>query len=159
MRTLGSFVLMPLAFLWIYLAPSHVSIFVTQLIVLLSTASFDPATPLVIRSFAIQSRFSRYSKAWALAKAMMYLSTGYLTFYIHMIFGLWGVLGLLMFFSMIFGISLYFFVPYNEMEERYKNMKLAGLSKYNQTSDFFNHKDEGEKTTYHNEYLKRWIDK
>ncbi len=141
------------------LIPSHASIFVAQLIVLLSTASFDPATPLVIRSFSIQSRFSRYSKAWALAKAMMYLSTGYLTFYMHILFGIWGILGLLMCFSIIFGISLYFFVPYNEMEERFKNIKSLGLKKYNKQSDFFNHKDEEEKTTYHDKYLKNWIDK
>ncbi|WP_165380278.1 MFS transporter [Candidatus Finniella inopinata] len=78
-RTLASFVLVPLCFILLWVNPTHAAIFLAQLVVLLSTASFDPATPVVIRSFGIQSRFSRYSKAWAFAKAFMYLSTGYLT--------------------------------------------------------------------------------
>ncbi len=109
-RTFASFILFPLCFIALNLYKTHFSIFATQLVVLLATASFDPATPIIIRSFGIQNRFTQYSKAWAFAKAIMYLSTGYLTFYLNMYFGMWGVLGLMLFFSGIFCVSLYSFM-------------------------------------------------
>lgn len=128
-RTFTSFIAMPLAFLLLYFKQSHLTIFLTQIIVLLSTASFDPATPVIIRSFGAQTRFSQYSKAWAFAKAIMYLSTGYLTFYLHKIFDIWGILSLLLLFSGIFCISLYKFVPQDKMEETY--LKLLHKKKLN----------------------------
>ncbi len=93
LRTLLSLLIVPCCFVLLWLHTTHATVFLTQLIVLLTTASFDPATPIIIRSFGIRSRFSRYSKAWAFAKAFMYLSTGYLTFYLDRVFGLWVVLG------------------------------------------------------------------
>ncbi|MDP2193731.1 MAG: hypothetical protein Q8K36_04335, partial [Alphaproteobacteria bacterium] len=155
-RTLTSFILMPLSFLWLYLSPSYASIFFTQLIVLLSTASFDPATPLIIKSFSIQTRFSKYSKAWALAKAIMYLSTGYLTYYVHNLFGLGGVLTLLMLFSIIFWISLNYFVPYHEMEDRYKDLK-ADTNEKGHNKKLKNTAIQ-EDTSYHEKALKKWLD-
>ena len=49
----------------------------------------------------------------------MYLSGAYLTFYLDKLFGLWGVLGLLMFFSSCFCVALYVFVPKSKMAEKY----------------------------------------
>jgi MFS family permease len=120
-RTYASFVLMPLCFVSIFFYPTHLTIFITQVIAILSTASFDPAAPLIIRSFGINTRFSKYAKASAFAKAIMYLSTGYLTYFLESLFGLWGVLGLLLFFSGIFLISLYVFVPSDKMAKIYQD--------------------------------------
>ncbi len=120
-RTYASFVLMPLSFVVIFFYPNHFTIFMTQVIAILSTASFDPASPVVIKSFGISTRFSKYAKASAFAKAIMYLSTGYLTFYLEKLFGMWGVLGLLLFFSGLFLVSLYLFVPTDKMVDTYKS--------------------------------------
>lgn len=127
-RTFISFLFMPLCCILVAQFPCHFTIFQAQLVVLLSTASFDPATPLIIRSFGIKSRFSRYSKAWAFAKAFMYLSTGYLTFLLDRLLGISGVLILLMIFSMIFLISLYTFVPHDQMLETYIREKKGEIS-------------------------------
>lgn len=144
-RTLVSFVLMPLALSLVAFKPSYAAVYVAQLVVLLSTASFDPATPIVIRSFGIHSRFSRYSKAWAFAKAFMYLSTGYMTFYLDTLFGVWGVLGLLLFFSFIFGLSVYAFVPKADMLEPY-NAGYTGA-------------DAEQRENLGSSRLKRWVEK
>lgn len=120
-RTYASFILMPLSFVAIFFYPNHFTIFMTQVIAILSTASFDPAAPVVIKSFGISTRFSKYAKASAFAKAIMYLSTGYLTFYLEKLFGMWGVLGLLLFFSGLFLVSLYLFVPTDKMVDTYKS--------------------------------------
>lgn len=118
-RTWVSFVLMPLTF-WIMMNNmSHLTIFLAQVVAILATASFDPAAPLVIRSFHASNRFSQYSKAAGITKALMYLSTGYLTHYFSEIFGVWAVLGLLMFFSAFFLISLNLFVPIDEMRKTF----------------------------------------
>jgi MFS family permease len=140
-RTYASFILMPLSFIVVFLYPTHVTIFLTQFIAILSTASFDPAAPIVIRSFGISTRFSKYAKASAFAKAIMYLSTGYLTYYLEKTFGLWGVLGQLMFFSGIFLISLYVFVPIDKM-----NQMFAGEN----VEHFFSRKDKAR-------ILKNWV--
>ncbi len=160
-RTYLSFILMPLMFVVLSMQTSHLTVFLTQLIVLLSTASFDPATPVVIRSFGIQTRFSRYSKAWAFAKALMYLSTGYLTFYFHRWFGMWGILALLMFFSTIFCISLYAFVPYSKMSETYARLKGAkghkwSIKEQDLTTDYRMAKQE---LSYLPSQLKKWVEK
>ncbi|MES2608093.1 MAG: MFS transporter [Pseudomonadota bacterium] len=165
-RTYASFVLMPLSFIAILFYPNHFTIFMTQVIAILSTASFDPAAPIVIKSFGISTRFSKYAKASAFAKAIMYLSTGYLTFYLEKLFGLWGVLGLLLFFSGIFLVSLYVFVPADKMTETYKNyLNKKGLY-FSQLDDDsvdlseFNN-DEKAKSPDFNKHqqnlLKRWL--
>jgi MHS family proline/betaine transporter-like MFS transporter len=153
-RTLASFLLMPLSFMMMFSYKSHLTVFATQLIVLLSTASFDPATPLIIRSFGIQNRFSKYSKAWAFAKAVMYLSTGYLTFYMDQLFDVWGILFLLMFFSFVFIVSLHFFVPKNKMLETY--IKLTGAK----PKDIFAEEDDRYADENNQGYvLKSWVEK
>ncbi len=118
-RTWTSFVLMPLSFFWMVNNTHHLSVFVAQVIAIIATASFDPAAPLVIKSFHVSQRFSKYSKAAGITKALMYLSTGYLTHYFSQIFGVWAVLGLLMFFSGFFLISLNLFVPIDEMRDTF----------------------------------------
>jgi len=159
-RTYLSFLLMPLTFLMLYIHTNHLTVFLTQLVVLLSTASFDPATPIVIRSFGIQTRFSRYSKAWACAKALMYLSTGYLTFYFHRWFGIWGILGLLMFFSTIFCISLYMFVPYDKMSEAYIRLKNKKGEKWTIPEDLAgSYKAVKQELSYLPSQLKKWVEK
>ena len=162
-RTFASFVLMPLCFFVLYMAPSHGVIFLTQLVVLLSTASFDPATPLVIRSFNVKTRLSRYSKAWAFAKAFMYISTGYLTFYLDQLFGIWGVLGLLLFFSGIFCCALYTFVPYYKMKEVYMHyqMKRGQTSSIDEREEFLENpyvQDQNDDPSYESQRLKKWIE-
>lgn len=146
-RTIVSFIAFPLCFLVLNTHLSHTAIFITQFFVLLTTVSFDPATPLIIRSFGIKNRLSRYSTAAALAKAFMYLSTGYLTHFLYKGFGLIGVLGLLIFFSIIFYISLKFFVPIDRMSEEYskKSGEVAPSSQ--------------EEKIYEDARLKRWIEK
>ena len=151
-RTALSFILMPIAFVFLYFYQNHLVIFLTQLTVLLLTASFDPATPVVIRSFGARTRFSQYSKAWACAKALMYLSTGYLTYYFHLWFGVWGVLGLLLFFSGIFAVSLYFFVPHDKMADTYLKLREKKHLKKN-----LNTRASHEKP-YGREHLKKWIE-
>jgi MHS family proline/betaine transporter-like MFS transporter len=147
-RTILSFFLMPLCFFCISFHSTHVYVFLTQLVVLLTTASFDPATPLIIRSFGIKNRLSEYSKAAAFAKAFMYLSTGYVTYYLHLYFGLFGVLCLLIFFSTIFLISLNMFVPYDKMnilyQQKFKNKRLQEV--------------ELEEPAYESSKLKKWIE-
>ena len=118
-RTFASFILIPLSFIMLSFQISHLTVYIAQLVALLSTASFDPATPIIIRSFHIRKRFSEYSKAWAFSKAIMYISSAYLTFYLDHLYGMWGVLGLLMFFSTCFCVALYTFVPKNEMHGKY----------------------------------------
>ncbi|OZA40905.1 MAG: hypothetical protein B7X84_08825, partial [Alphaproteobacteria bacterium 17-39-52] len=154
-RTFASFILMPLSFVFLYYYPTHSIVFCTQLIVLLSTASFDPATPIIIRSFNAKTRLSQYSKAWAFSKAFMYISTGYLTFYLNEWFGLWGVLGILLFFSGIFCVSLYYFVPaYNMMKVYNKLRKKNGLP----LSSDKHYEELFEDKAYKHAQLKKWID-
>lgn len=118
-RTWVSFALMPLTFYLMMYQLNHLTIFIAQVVAILATASFDPAAPLVIKSFHASNRFSQYSKAAGITKAIMYLSTGYLTHYFSEIFGIWAVLGLLMFFSIFFLISLNLFVPIDEMRKTF----------------------------------------
>ncbi len=166
-RTIASLVIVPVCFGFLYWHTTHVTVFLTQLFVLLSTASFDPATPLIIRSFNIRSRFSRYSKAWAFAKAFMYLSTGYLTFSLDRLFGLWGVLGLLLFFSGVFLISLYAFVPYNQMLPTYIKIRKKQLYTTSSKKPFKNvdwllqslHKEVPLFPSYNISELKEWAEK
>ena len=121
--------------------------------VLLSTASFDPATPIVIRSFGIQSRFSRYSKAWAFAKAFMYLSTGYLTYWLDSLFGMWGVLGLLMMFSSIFLVSLYAFVPQDKMLSTYIAIQKKKAIDFEDIGDL----EDPSQTYSQKQHLRKWM--
>ncbi|MBI1954124.1 MAG: MFS transporter [Proteobacteria bacterium] len=152
-RTLVSFVLIPLAFIALYFYKSHLTVYLAQLIALLSTASFDPATPVVIRSFGIQRRFTQYSKAWAFAKASMYFTTGFLTYYCYRWFDVWGILGLMLFFSGIFFISLFFFVPQNKMAETYLRLKSKGKVPNNEIESL------SEDLQPQLMYLKKWVEK
>lgn len=135
-RTYASFLLVPLSFIGIVYYPTHATIFMAQSVAILSTASFDPAAPIVIKSFGISDRFSKYAKASAFAKALMYLSTGYLTYYFEKLFGLWGVLILLLFFSALFLVSLYMFVPYDQMALQYKKFLDSKKADITQLSDW-----------------------
>ncbi|HXF90883.1 MAG TPA: hypothetical protein VNJ29_03025 [Candidatus Nitrosotenuis sp.] len=173
-RTFSSFILFPMCFITLLIVKTHLTIFLTQLVVLLLTASFDPATPIIIRSFGIQNRFTQYSKAWAFAKAIMYFSTGYLTFYLDKFFGMWGVLGLMLFFSGIFCISLYTFItPDKRLDDYYSQnhrRKRRGVSFASSslepsaldntsnlsTDDTINNRAIAVK---HQKTLKRWLEK
>lgn len=165
-RTYASFILMPLSFIAIAYHQNHFTIFIAQLIAILSTASFDPAAPVVIRSFGISNRFSKYAKASAFAKAIMYLSTGYLTFYFEKMFGVWGVLGLLLFFSSLFLASVYLFVPSDKMIEVYKKHieKKATCNDFENDTDDFTHSYNIEPPKNHSftklqrKLLKKWMD-
>jgi MHS family proline/betaine transporter-like MFS transporter len=148
-RTYASFVLMPLCFTLVWLNTNHLTVYLAQMVVLLSTASFDPATPIVIRSFSLRSRFSKYSKAWAFAKAFMYLSTGYLTLSLDYWLGVWGVLGLLLFFSGIFAVSLHKFVPHRELM---KPFLASGEESFETHSQDLNEQPKRDR-------LKRWVEK
>ena len=78
----------------------------------------------------------------------MYLSTGYVTYYLHLYFGLFGVLCLLMFFSTIFLISLNIFVPYDKMNILYQQkFKNKGLQEA-----------ELEEPVYESSKLKKWVE-
>lgn len=149
-RTFTSFILIPLSFIALHYHTSHMTVYIAQLIALLSTASFDPATPVVIRSFHISSRFSKYSKAWAFSKAFMYIFSAYLTFFLDNIFGMWGVLFLIMFFSACFCVAVYTFVPKKEMHAKYAILHNS-LDEYNGNScdDIDSHS---------NAKLKKWVD-
>lgn len=153
-RTFVSFALIPLSFCMMAWHESHLTVYVAQLVALLSTASFDPATPIIIRSFHISHRFSRYSKAWAFSKAFMYISSAYLTFYLDQLFGIWGVLGLLMFFSTCFCVAVYTFVPKSEMRSKYDQY----LAK--QGSAQMNSVDEADQDNerHISVKLKKWVD-
>lgn len=152
-RTVSSFILIPCCFGLLWVSPTHATIFLAQLVVLLSTASFDPATPIVIRSFGIQSRFSRYSKAWAFAKAFMYLSTGYLTYWLDSLFGMWGVLGLLMMFSSIFLVSLYAFVPQDKMLSTYIAIQKKKAIDFEDIGDL----EDPSQTYSQKQHLRKWM--
>lgn len=158
-RTFSSLILLPLVFIMLFFYKTHLTIFLAQLIALLSTASFDPATPVIIRSFTMRSRFSKYSKAWAFAKALMYFTTGFLTFYFYTWFDIWGILGLLMFFSGIFCISLYSFVPQDKMADTFIKI----INKRNKKTSITNQTLEryilNESLPSHQNYLKKWVEK
>lgn len=159
-RTIASFFLMTLSFLGIYFYKCHLTVYLAQLIVLLSTASFDPATPVVIRSFGIHNRFTQYSKAWAFAKALMYFTTGFLTYYSFKWFGLWGVLGLLLFFSSVFLIAVFSFVPKSKMAEVYERKKSAGKTWNSSNNDnSAMTRTFPAETPHKKEYLKKWVEK
>ncbi len=168
LRTYASFLLMPMCFLSIAIWPAHTTIFITQVIAIISTASFDPAAPVVIRSFGIANRFSTYAKASSFAKAIMYLSTGYLCFYFEQLFGLWGVLILLIFFSAVFLYSVYQFVPADKMVEVYKNELTKKNIPFDENSIEFKQfcediivEETNEKTTQNTidqqDMLNRWV--
>jgi MFS transporter, MHS family, proline/betaine transporter len=160
-RTLISFILMPLAFVFLFFYKSHTSIFFAQLIVLLSTTSFDPATPVVIRSFGIQRRFTQYSKAWAFAKALMYFSTGFLSFYFYQWFHIWGILGLLMFFSFIFFISVRAFTPQDKSFDNYLSA-ITHRDKFATTPEgalALASVSNSQSQLKQENYLKKWIEK
>lgn len=158
-RTFASLILLPVIFIILFFNKTHLTIFLAQLIALLSTASFDPATPIIIRSFTMRSRFSKYSKAWAFAKALMYFTTGFLTFYFYTWFDIWGILGLLIFFSGIFCLSLYAFVPQDKMAETFSKI----IAKRNKNTSITNKTLEryilAENLTSHRAYLKKWIER
>lgn len=158
-RTFASLIILPFIFIMLYFYKTHLMIFLAQLIALLSTASFDPATPLIIRSFGIKTRFSKYSKAWAFAKALMYFTTGFLTFYFYKWFDIWGILGLLMFFSTVFCISLYAFVPLDKMSETYDYIMRKKEKNYMAEGRFLKEPFYPPEGGYSPSDLKKWVDK
>ena len=89
------FIFTPFILLYPYLlgqVTSNISLFIIQVIFILTSCSAFPANPIILSSFPVLSRFRSASFSFAAAKAFSYVTTAFGALYLIKNFGYYGLL-------------------------------------------------------------------